>query len=216
MANEYDTRHNPDLSLGLRGGTAQVESDQRALRFNHQQLADNYNAIKGGSPNWGDKWRNPAMIDVGPGNIRIETAIDLLEEYHAEHAASGDDPLDLNKYLGHYDKMVKDLTNFNKTDTTFAFAALTIRDADRFFSSKDNAAWNGISGDLKDALRVSYYKIGEKTLSKNIDQRIAMSRRSKVQFDFNPHGDGGQQHLNNLEVILEAIKAGVGFGGRKP
>ncbi len=64
---------------------------------------------------------------------------------------------------------------------------------------------------MKDALRVTYYKVGEKTLSRNIDQRIARSRRKKEQFDFDPHGDGGQQHLNNLEEIRKAIWEGL-FG----
>ena len=149
-------------------------------------------------------------MDVGPGNIRVETAIDLLKEYDAEHIAKADDPLHLAKYVDHYDTLLKDLSDFDKTDTTFAFAALKVRNADRFFFDKDSTAWNRISDDVKDALRVTYYKMGEKTLSRNIDQRIARSRRKKEQFDFDPHGDGGQQHLNNLEVILRAIMEGLG------
>lgn len=209
VANEHDTRFNPDLTLGTRGGPYQAGGDWWVSDSTHQELADNYNALKAGNPNFGEKFGNPAMVDVGPGNIKIETAIDLLQEYHAEHATSGDDPLDLEKYVGHYDTMVKDLSDFDKTDTTFAFAALKVRNAEKFFTSKDNTAWNRLSDDVKDALRVTYYKMGEKTLSGNIDKRIAASKQNHVQFDFDPHGDGGQQHLNNLEEIKNAIKGGL-------
>lgn len=212
VANEFDTRHNPDLTLSSRGGTAQAASDWSALRADHQEIADNYNAIKADNPNVGGKLTNPAMIDVGPGNIRIETAIDLLKGYQAEHAASGDDPLDLNKYVGHYDLLAEDLADFDNTDTTFALAALKVRNADTFFIGKDSVAWNRTSDDVKDALRITYYKLGEKTLSKNIDRRIRASKRNRVQFDFDPHGDGGRQHLNNLEEIFEAVREGLGLG----
>lgn len=209
VANEYDTRHNPDLAADVRGAL-QGTGDWWVSGNTHQQLLDYYNAIKVREPDWWQKPLNAASMDVGPGNIRVETAIDLLREYDAEHIARGDDPLHLAKYVDHYDTLLKDLSDFDKTDTTFAFAALKVRNADRFFFDKDSTAWNRISDDVKDALRVTYYKMGEKTLSRNIDQRIARSRRKKEQFDFDPHGDGGQQHLNNLEVILRAIMEGLG------
>ncbi len=44
----------------------------------------------------------------------------------------------LAKYVDHYDTLLKDLNDFDKTDTTFAFAALKVRDADRFFIDKDS------------------------------------------------------------------------------
>lgn len=50
----------------------------------------------------------------------------------------GDDPLHLAKYVDHYDTLLRDLNDFDKTDTTFAFAALKVRDADRFFIDKDS------------------------------------------------------------------------------
>ncbi len=79
VANEFDTRFNPDLIFDTRGGTILWVGDLIASIFNSDQILNNYEAIKASNPNVGGlKPANPATIDVGPANFRISTAIHLL------------------------------------------------------------------------------------------------------------------------------------------
>jgi len=210
VANELDTRYNRDLAFGTRGGAVQNFAD-RWVKFwgNNKNLADNYNGLKRGVERFGGKLNNMALIDVGPGNIKIATAIDMLNDYIAAHQGASDDPLNLKQYDGNYYKLAMDLENFVDTDATFAFAGLVIAKADNFFSSKDSGAWNRLTSDEQDAARVMFYKMKPDTLSQNIDKRIADAKKTGAQFDFDLHGDGGQQHLNNLAII----NAGMQLGG---
>ncbi|MGO8336871.1 hypothetical protein ACC778_32690, partial [Rhizobium ruizarguesonis] len=210
VANELDTRYNRDLAFGSRGGAAQRFADRwvAALGTN-EGIAENYNDLKRGAPNLGGKLRNLASIDVGPGNIKITTAIDVLNDYLAVHQAASDDPLNLKQYDGNYYKLATDMEDFVDTGATFAIAGLVIAKADNYFSSKDSAAWNRLTSDEQDAARVMFYKIGPDTLSQSIDQRIAGAKQTGARFDFNPHGDGGQQHLNNLGIINAGMQLGL-------
>jgi subtilisin-like proprotein convertase family protein len=215
VANEHDTRFNQDLIFDSRGGTLQWAADALVAQFaDNEDIIDNYNNLKRGIANPGGKLNNFAMIDVGPGNIRIETAIDVLNDYLVAHPDDGDDPLSLKQYRGDYYKLAMALEDFVTTDATFAIAGLVIAKADHFFSSKDQAAWGRLTADEQDASRVMFYKIGPDRLSQNIDRRIIDARQNGIQFDFNPHGDGGQQHLNNVNAINNAMKSGgVGSSG---
>ena len=84
VANEYDTRHNSDPPwYDTRNGNFQQAGD-RAVEFTasvrgHDFISGNYDAVKAGAPNPGGKAINPVMIDIGPGNVRVETAIELLK-----------------------------------------------------------------------------------------------------------------------------------------
>jgi hypothetical protein len=54
-----------------------------------------------------EKSENPALIDVGPANMQIGTAIGLLERYLSTYS---NDPLGLGEYRNDYDHLVLDLT----------------------------------------------------------------------------------------------------------
>ncbi|WP_261338516.1 hypothetical protein [Rhizobium leguminosarum] len=210
VANEHDTRFNRDLSFDGRGGVAQGLGDLRVALSSRNGIARNYDALNRGVPNLGGfKFFNPASIDVGPGNIRIATAIDVLNEYFAAHTAASDDPLNLKQYDGDYYKLAMDLEDFVDTDVTFAIAGLVIGKADNFFSSKESSAWNRLTSDEQDAARVMFYKMGPNRLSTNIDPRLASAKKTGAQFDFDLHGDGGQQHLNNLGIINAGMQLGL-------
>ncbi|MGR9225381.1 beta strand repeat-containing protein [Rhizobium leguminosarum] len=209
VANELDTRYNPDLAFGSRGGASQSFGDRwLAYHGTNERIAQNYNALKRGAPNLGGKLTNLASIDVGPGNIKIATAIDVLNDYLAAHQAASDDPLNLKQYDGKYYNLAMDLEDFVDTHATFAIAGLYIAQADSYFSSKDSAAWSRLTSDEQDAARVTYYKLGPDQLSVNIDIRIAGAKQTGAQFDFDVHGDGGQQHLNNLAIINAGMQLG--------
>lgn len=216
VANEYDTRFNPDLAFGLRGGAAQAFADWWSAGSSHDEISEDFGDRESGKSAASKFW-HPAKIDIGPGNIRVETAIDLLKDYLVSHEADGQDPLQLRQYENDYGKLANDLLDFDQPKATMAFAGLMVAKADDFFKGKNAAAWDRLSDDEKDALRVTYYKLGPKALSKNIDPKIAETERAGADFVFNPYGDGGAQHLKNVEAIKQAIDrglSGVDHGGR--
>lgn len=223
VANEYDTRYNPELSFDRRGGTGQALGDFFSRYsiwdgFNdHQDIKDNYEFINRRDQDkkftdifmdFPGRFANPAMVDVGPGNIRIATAIDLLNQYAARYPDENNDPLGIKKYMGNYDKLRDDLLDFKNPDTTLAFAGLMTKSADAFFLAQDKAAWGRLSPDERDALRIMYYKIGPDKLSDNIGKKQTEAKKVNRDYNFNPYGDGGEQHLNNLEGVRNALHLG--------
>ena len=74
----------------------------------HESILKNYNTIKSlpsdspivTKPGGGDKWDHPVLRDVGLGNIKISTAIDLLRAYDNPSRVS--DPLSLTQYRNDY------------------------------------------------------------------------------------------------------------------
>src|SRR6266700_2197550 len=60
---------------------------------------------------------NPTLNDIGPGKFQIGTAIGLLQSY-TNDPRFANDPLDLFKYDGHVEQMVRDL-NSNTSATAF-------------------------------------------------------------------------------------------------
>ncbi|MGK9199375.1 hypothetical protein [Sinorhizobium meliloti] len=228
VANEYDTRHNPELGSGFSGAAGQWFGDGLSQwnpwyqKIDHGNLEESYYEEKTEerSPDWIDrhapkkiaslidKIKEPASVDVGPGNIKLGTAVDLLEAYVAQHPDEGDDPLGLKKYVGRYDRLRDDLLNFEDADTTLAFAGLMVGRAEPFFIARDEASWSRLSPDERDALRIMYYKLGPETLSNNIAESKVNARTNGQRYDFNPNGDGGEQHLNNLGGIENAFQLG--------
>lgn len=208
VANEYDTRFNPDLTSDIRGRAGQAFGDWYGGGRSHEKVKGDYETVKSGNV-WESKLWHPVMIDVGPGNVRIETAIDLLGEYLASHKSDGQDPLELRQYENNYPKLVDDLLDFNQPKATMAFAGLMLAKADAFFKDKNAAAWGKLSDDDKDALRVTYYKLGPETLSKNIDRKALETKGAGADFNYNPYGDGGAQHLNNVAAIKQALERGL-------
>lgn len=242
VANEFDTRQNPDLNWASTGWAHQTAADLWAGGYSHDDLENNYDElIRHGPPappgifdsiasaveSFGEelpfvgewvkdgndgldrvkrKLNNPALVDVGPGNFQIKTAIDLLEQYKAENPDH--DPLDLKKYSGDFARLRDDLLNFENPETTLAFSGLMAKNADHFFVGQDQAAWNRLPKDKQDAMRVMYYKMGPATLTANIARSKAQAKAGNSVFDFNPYGDGGEQHLNNLDGINNAIHVG--------
>lgn len=211
VANEHDTRFNADLSFKGTGAVAQKIGDVAAtvdlinkVPIDHQDIEQNYDDLRNGKKNWFGKLGNPAMVDVGPGNVRIGTAIDLLQDYAKQHPEG--DPLELKKYLGNYDTLRDDLLKFDKPDASLAMAGLMTSKAAPFFENIDQAAWHRLTAKQQEALGVMYYKMGPRTLEKNINDRRA--KLNGAAFEFNPSGDGGEQHLNNLDGIDNAMHVG--------
>jgi hypothetical protein len=52
------------------------------------------------------KMRHPVLLDLGPGNFQLRTAIRLLDIYNKDYV--GNDPLDLKLYNNDYVKLAHD------------------------------------------------------------------------------------------------------------
>lgn len=193
VANEYDTRYNYDIFFTFHGQLPQKFGDWwvEGADF-HEELVENYKAVKSGSPNPGSKLGNHIQMDIGPGNIRIETAIDLIRGYVSLFDGTGNDPLDLLKYGDNYPSLVADLLDFKDPTATYAVAGLYLSVAQEFFLEKAPSAWDAMTEDERDALLVTYYKLGGDRIEKNINKSILASTENSTQYKYNPRGDGGQ------------------------
>lgn len=209
VANEHDTRFNRDLVFDSRGGVGQWIGDQLSQKwgpgdFSHSDIANYYDQYKSGENT--SKLRNPVAVDVGPGNIKISTAIDIVNRYNDEYGKTNFDTLGLIKYRNRYDFLISDLLSFSKPDASFAITSAYLKDGVSFFASKDRVAWNRLTADQRDALLVTYYKVGPDVLGRNIDARMSAAVKEGRVFEFNPNGDGGAQHLKNVGAIKNLVE----------
>jgi len=103
------------------------------------------------SPRWEQKWDHPTLIDAGPGNFQIGTAIRLLENYMADNPQ---DPLNLSRYHEDYRQLVWTLTGLlppqlgsrcgdETTELTIALYGLLIKEGLDFFNATaDQTYWS--------------------------------------------------------------------------
>lgn len=102
------------------------------VRNTHAAIESDYIANKITDSWWRGFGYYPASNDVGPGRIKIATAIDLLIDYKTRFG--GGDPLNIQKYYQRYDLLVQDL--LSDFSVTIKFAALVAREAEEFFKTQ--------------------------------------------------------------------------------
>ncbi|MDR0571830.1 MAG: putative Ig domain-containing protein, partial [Rickettsiales bacterium] len=163
-----------------------------------------------------------ALNDIGFANIRITTAITLLNEYIADHP--NDDPLLLKQFSNNYDSLVHELINTFTSSVALKITALMLKKAEKFFISTAPLAWSFYDQDMKDALLITYFNLGEKNLQNKIDTRlndfndIYPKDNLSIELLGNFLGDspfyfpgpgkeeaGGEPHLENVAKLREAI-----------
>jgi len=140
---------------------------------------------------------NVILNDIGPFNIKIGTAITLIQEYAAQSSV-GKDPLNLLQYVNDYPKLVQDLMNGTAAPSV---AGLMILKADKYFISHVDADyWSGLSMLERDALRVTFYNFGPVTMEKNRLENIKQNGG-----DYRPkpglNTGGGENHIFNAQAI---------------
>ncbi len=207
IANEYNYRNET-----VKNSFVQWFADVIAKRPSHADLQRNLDEVgswsefAAGSASWGTKAANPAIIDVGPGNVSIKTASKLLDAYVIEYPS---DPLGIAHYRSNYKLMVSDLIDPAK-DTTGKFATLMILEGKKFFEA--NASnWNSLTQDQRDGLLVTYYKTGRE----RFEQDAAASHNAGI--DYTPtNGDIGQLHLENSVALTDARNHPLGPGDFNP
>ena len=105
------------------------------------------------------KLSNIGLRDVGLGNIRVVTAIDMLIEYNM-----AGDPLGLNQYKTDYASFVRALVN-NVDGLQAKIAGLYVEQGKDFFVGKLGAvAWATYNDEQRAELLATYYNFGEAQL----------------------------------------------------
>jgi hypothetical protein len=113
------------------------------------------------------KLDNGVLNDVGFGNIKIATAIDLLNEYTQLYPDS--DPLTLKSYLSDYPTMIRDLVSVD-SPASAKFSGLMLAQANSFYSAHAPEAWAAYDEPTKDAIRVTYFNNGLEWATKKAEQ----------------------------------------------
>jgi hypothetical protein len=139
------------------------------------------------------KARYGTMIDVGPGKIRLHTAIRMLREYNGRFKDS--DPLDLKKYNNAYDKLLSDLGS-TESPATAAFAALMVDEATRWFKAKAPTWWAGLKPEEQAGLIVDYYNLGRETIAKRYQEHMRQDGKYEPGL-----GESGRRHQSNAVRI---------------
>jgi Ca2+-binding RTX toxin-like protein len=183
--------------------------------YSHRLIAANYEYFyvhnRGRKYTMPEKLNNPTANDLGPGNVNLGTAIDMLRAYQAS-APSGD-PLNLAVYYNDYARLGRDLEN-PVSGATEKFAALVIQRAEAFYASRSD--WASRSVAEREALAIWYYNVGERLAQERYDAakakwRAANPDRPESEFVFHPNlpttfgPEGVQEHLANRGTIINAL-----------
>jgi hypothetical protein len=111
---------------------------------------------------WKKLW-HPVLADLGPGNIKLAHAIELLRRYNQRFPDS--DPLQLKeKYNFDYKSLGHDLADWGNLDTTARFAVLDAADAVAFFQREAPRTWANADKFRKLGLVSTYYNRGREQM----------------------------------------------------
>jgi hypothetical protein len=202
--------------------TAEPSRDPEAVvlppkPITHGTIADNFarsNVLPRETlqnPSYPDRLTNPVFFDVGPGNIKIRTAISMLQNYNRMFPDS--DPLALKRYNDRYDLLVRDLKDPD-SDTTVKIAGLVAHEGQDFFSNAMTPRrWGALSDDQRAAALTKYYAVGRERMED--DFRNQGANAGTYMPDFN--GDGSDMYLydpggtvpSNPQSLKNALSSGM-------
>jgi hypothetical protein len=156
--------------------------------------------ILDGNP-WGRYLSYPTVRDIGPGSIKVFTAIQIIKQYQETAQAKA---LGLDKYkLTDLKAIVHDL-NDPANPLSIKIAGLVVLNGQKFFSDKSIAGipWAKLTKEQQDAALTAYYTVGEHAVS------VDMAKNEF--FPFAPGPKGGKvgpwilfgNNYSNLNTIL--------------
>ncbi len=150
------------------------------------------------NPTFKDKFDHTMFLDVGPGNIKLRTAVGLLDKYNAQYNGA-DDFLGLNQYQGNLPQFVTDL-NDPSHDLTAKLSGMLAQEATQFYQQyMTPTAWNYLTGDQKAAAVAQYYVRGpEKLAQKAAGQQFWFP-------DFSKPGSSFYNYKDNADVLRAAL-----------
>lgn len=197
-------------------GVEEVIQKRRVNSFSHDEIKANYEKVAADPQILKDvvdanlysksiiKWDNPALNDVGPGNIKIMTAIELLKKYNENNP--GADPLGIKNYNQDYKALVGDLSDKNNV-LSLKFAALMLQEAQVFYSTRASSAWSTYDQDTQDAVLITYYNNGREWATERADKFSVES--PGAQYAPKPGGgvSGGEVYLENVAQIKTYVGA---------
>lgn len=176
---EYADRHKSKLDE-FRQWRADIASQlinqtQLGIKEEYEFLKEHDEIRKSVGDGW-DKLNYPTMIDLGPGNVQLYTAISLLDEYNAKHPK--DDPLQIKQYNDDYRGLLVHLVE-GTHGTTEKFAGLMIERVAEW-NEKNTANWNQLSTEEKNATAVAGFRFGIETLDAKRENAINEHCREEV------------------------------------
>ncbi|MFB8828252.1 hypothetical protein ACE0DR_00355 [Azotobacter sp. CWF10] len=173
---------------------AEISADYEWLKFNIDEngdpMLDAHDKL--------DKIKHPALIDLGPGNFKLATAIALLNNYL--DSVSGD-PLSLAHYAFDYAMLARDLADPNSNVVANLYG-LMVKEAEQWFLTKQayGENWVLLPQEFRDALYVTYVNFGRTLMEKKFDEFLASGDLVYEPLPGMGTG-GGMNHLLNSEAI---------------
>jgi subtilisin-like proprotein convertase family protein len=159
------------------------------IRADLANKIDNHNSL--------DKFANTVLNDIGPFNIKIATAIRLLQQYQ-QNTPADQDPLQIRQYQHNYPLLVTHLMNGQAAP---AIAGLLLLEADRYMQNHTAPSdWQGLRDAKKDALLITYYNMGPVRIER---KRIENIQRNQGRYAPKPGMDeaAGVNHEFNAAAI---------------
>ena len=160
-----------------------------------------------GKPSLLDKLLNPALVDAGPANFKIVTAIDLVINYADKYPA-----LDLSPYKNNYSLLVEDLMKEQSPLTAKLYGLYMKEKAEAFFKNSNayGSQCDSLPQVFRDALLVTYTNIGEKGMEKLKNENYLSQG---LPYEPQPAllTGGGMNHLLNASTIGNKIGL-IGYG----
>ena len=191
------------IALGAPGMTAWLAANAASLVLNrsHEEWLAEYNSVAGftGAPSEADKILHPSLIDAGPGNFKIKTAIDLVVEYADDYPSLGFDV-----YLNDYASLVEDLMDDDNPLTAQLYGVYMKEEAEAWFIENNayGEQWDDLPQTYKDALLITFTNRGKESMEK-----ILPEAGSGLPFEPQPGltVSGGINHFLNASNIGDAI-----------
>ncbi|MFZ2327231.1 MAG: hypothetical protein WAW73_09960, partial [Rhodoferax sp.] len=152
----------------------------------------------------------PTLADVGVANIKVSTAIKLLDDYLDKNPT---DPLGLAKYKSDAGQFIRDLID-PKEPTTALVSALMVKEAQDFYltpsvdaqgrqTNIDATTWAATSQEVRDGLTTMYFTLGKNAMeSKRADN---IDRNGVYEPRLGEGDSGGLWTVQNAREIGSAL-----------
>jgi hypothetical protein len=148
-----------------------------------------------------DKILHPALMDLGPANFKMATAIQLVQKYQTAYPFSDNDPLGLNPYFNNYQRLAAALVD-KTNDATAKLYGLMLKEGEAWYKSHGayGSDWGALPQAYKDALLITYVNLGPKQITTRYQARTGIWG---LPYEPGPGGGdaGGVNHLYNAAAI---------------
>ncbi|MEJ2426217.1 MAG: hypothetical protein P8101_17505 [Candidatus Thiodiazotropha sp.] len=178
------------------------EPSEYSSAITHSLWEEDYEEVNADDkPGALDKLLHPTLMDVGPGNFKIATAIRLVNEYSTKYPNLG-----LDKYLNDYGQLVTDLMDDEKPITAQLYGIYLKENAEAWFK-RNNAygdQWDDLPEAFRDALLITYSNVGESAMAEKM-QSLYLDRDLPYEPQPGLTLAGGMNHLRNAQAIGASI-----------